>query len=131
MPRKTPFLTGNELDRFENSIRTWHGDGKDKKLENVYVSDRAELTLVLKLVSNGKIKAAAKEASRMDTIVRDEIPLSVYYKLFPDDKPPESDDIVYDWRITLRNGIQIEVHLSLGAIEAQYGNKLQSMERIW
>lgn len=66
------------LAEFVTAINNWRSDSKERSWRSVYAADRAELRKVLSLCRKGALATAYNEACRLDTIVRDEIPQSVW-----------------------------------------------------
>lgn len=68
------------IAEFKEAIKNWkscNGDD-DKEMTKMYVSDRKDLRKILKLFKKEKYKEAYDMAWNLDTIVREQIPSSVY-----------------------------------------------------
>ena len=122
-------FTKAELDKFHKMIDAWTSPDADKELKQVYKEDREELYTVLRFRREGKLNAAVATVNQLDSIIRDQIPKTIYDKLYPDEGSVDGR-FIHNWRITLRDGEEIETHMSLQGIEAQYGDKLEKLEKM-
>ena len=62
-----------------NTIDQWRcSSEEDKEFGKMYTADRKQMTKVLNLLKEGKLKQAYNTAHRLDTILRDNIPDSVW-----------------------------------------------------
>jgi hypothetical protein len=76
--------------RMDTAIAEWRLYGEraakagDRELANQYAKDVADLTALRDAFAAGDFAEAGRLADAMDTIVRDQIPLHVYYTIFPE-----------------------------------------------
>jgi len=67
------------IQEFRDAIKNWTDPkGPRTDLEKAYTSDRKALRKGLSLFRQGKYKEASSHLFMLDTIVRDQIPQSVY-----------------------------------------------------
>jgi hypothetical protein len=77
------------LRRMDLAIAEWRLRGKrvanegDAELAEQYATDAADLTAFREAFAAEDFETAGRLADAMDTIVRDQIPLQVYYTVFP------------------------------------------------
>ena len=77
------------LSRMDLAIRHWQLLGErtakdgDAELARQYATDAADLTAFRQAFAAEDFDTAGRLADAMDTIVRDQIPLQVYYTVFP------------------------------------------------
>ena len=79
LPDRTPeppYL--EECAEFNEIIEKWVGGGDDPEMIMCYAVDRQDLTAVLELFKSGDFEAATVKIRRLDTIVRELIPESVW-----------------------------------------------------
>lgn len=74
--------SSSTLNQFRRNIKNWTCDNDDKELEKVYEFDQQCLQKVLDAYIKNDYKLAGKLAQRLDTIVRDLIPIKVLDKIF-------------------------------------------------
>ena len=68
-----------EVEQFNDSIAAWKDNGEgDINLKKVYAQDRKDLREVLRCLKKGYLKTAYDRASFLDSIVRGQIPDSVW-----------------------------------------------------
>jgi hypothetical protein len=77
------------LLRLDLAISEWQLRGKraakegDAELAEQYATDSTDLTAFREAFAAEDFETAGRLADAMDTIVRDQIPLQVYYTVFP------------------------------------------------
>jgi hypothetical protein len=74
-------ITAKMIAKFEKAIKAWKDDG-DEEMAPTYVIDRCHLRSALDGLQTGNIKHAKDVISRLDTIVRDQVPTDLYDTLF-------------------------------------------------
>ena len=73
-----------DLKRFAAKIAAWARDGKrwdaegNHEMAKVNARDTQELTCIYNAIQRGDYQSAAAMARRLDTIVRDQIPVRLY-----------------------------------------------------
>jgi hypothetical protein len=72
-------LTSKDMNEFARSISdwTWTAD-EDREMLTQYMRDREDLKYVYDLIANKEYTYAAKSAANLDTIVRDQIPVTIW-----------------------------------------------------
>lgn len=89
MTKSTKRTIKTDLARLDLSIRHWRllGEKRDKagdrEMAQQYETDAKDLEALRDAVAKEDFDAACRMADSMDTIVRDQIPLRLYYTLFP------------------------------------------------
>ena len=80
----------HDLKRLDLSIGNWRNlglhaasRGEDRKMVEQYAADVDDLMAFRDAYAAGNLDEARRLADEMDTIVRDQIPLQLYYRLFP------------------------------------------------
>jgi hypothetical protein len=74
-------ITAKDINSLRKSIRAWKGDDKDAHMVKVYANDREDLGRLLDAIEDGDIKLARQLADSLDTLVRDQIPTTLYDKI--------------------------------------------------
>ena len=81
MKMKTKTITKQAMADFKLAIKNWRTHPRfkdDNDMKKLYIKDRKELTQVYRMIEKGLLKEAGEKAYDMDTVVRDEIPKSIY-----------------------------------------------------
>ena len=71
-------ITSEMISKFRKNILAWQPSKYTQDIKHVYAQDRKQLMQVFSLVKEGKLSQAGEKAYWLDTIVRDQIPNSVY-----------------------------------------------------
>lgn len=69
------------IEEFQAAIKRWYPDAREMSKREVtkrYTQDRKDMKKVLGLVKKGKMHQAYELACSLDTIVREEIPNSIW-----------------------------------------------------
>ncbi len=88
-PNPTRQIRRRELEQFRQSIESWERQGKeagrdgDAELAAGYAEDVADLRAILRLIETGALHEAAEAIDRLDTLVRDQIPIRLYESVVP------------------------------------------------
>ena len=88
--KKTNRTMKHGLKMMDLAIGNWRLEGEraakdgDAELAKQYATDVEDLTSFRDAVARGDLDAARRAADAMDTIVRDQIPVRLYYTLFPE-----------------------------------------------
>ena len=85
--KRTKRPTKHHLSMMDLAIEHWRLLGRkeaDAELARQYEADAQELTAFRDAVAAGEIETAQRLADAMDTIVRDQIPLKLFYTIFPE-----------------------------------------------
>lgn len=83
-------ITKHDLRRLELAIANWRIEGTrsrkegDAEMAKHYAMDVEDLEFFRDSIVRGELETARDSADRMDTLVRDQIPLQLYHKLFPE-----------------------------------------------
>lgn len=78
-PMKPTQKIQNALDYFQQRIRNWQpGIGEDKETRDLYTKDRKDMRAVLSACRKGEWQKAAELTYHLDTILRDEIPKTLW-----------------------------------------------------
>jgi len=90
MNRKTnKRTTAARLRRMDLAIRNWQLEGEkaarrgDADLAGTYARDAEDLQAIRDAYARGELDSARSMIDSLDTIVRDQIPMQLYYHLFP------------------------------------------------
>ncbi len=81
--------TAAHLRRMDLAIRNWQLEGEraakdgDAELAKTYATDVADLQAIREAYARGEIDSARSMIDSLDTLVRDQIPMQLYYYLFP------------------------------------------------
>jgi len=74
--------------RMDLAIQNWKLEARnwkdDPEMNKQYISDIEELTALQNAIARGNFDGAQRLADAMDTLVRNQIPVQVYYNLFPE-----------------------------------------------
>ncbi|HOD84529.1 MAG: hypothetical protein BWX88_05057 [Planctomycetes bacterium ADurb.Bin126] len=82
-------MTAAHLRRLDLAIRNWELLGEqaagrgDTELASTYAMDAADLKAIRDAYARGDLDSARSMIDSLDTLVRDQIPLQLYYHLFP------------------------------------------------
>ncbi len=85
----TDRIARSDLDQFRQSIASWERQGKeagrdgDVELAAGDAEDVADLRAILRLIVIGELHETAEAINRLDTLVRDQIPVSLYDAVVP------------------------------------------------
>lgn len=71
-------ITSDMLKKFKDNIKAWKENEYTRDIKKVYAQDRKDLTVIYNLIKKGDMEIAGKMAWNLDTIVREQIPSSVY-----------------------------------------------------
>ncbi len=88
-PNRPRQIRRRDLERFRQSLESWERQGKeagrdgDVELAAGYAEDVADLRAILRLVETGALHEAAEAIDRLDTLVRDQIPIRLYDAIVP------------------------------------------------
>ncbi len=83
-PNTTRQIRRSDLEQFRQSIESWERQGQeagrdgDVELAAGYAADVADLRAILRLIEAGALHEAAEVVDRLDTLVRDLLPQSLY-----------------------------------------------------
>lgn len=80
-------LKMTEMKKFDKNIKAWAKNAvgeKDKELAKGYRDDAKDLRRVYDLMLDGEYKKARRELEDLDTLVRDQVPNTVYNFLMDD-----------------------------------------------
>lgn len=84
------FILPADIGEFRDSIENWRTNGLDaeregdEELADTYRQDVKELEHILGLVIASDYEAAREATYDLDTLVRDQIPTTLYDKLLPE-----------------------------------------------
>ena len=88
-PNRPRQIRRRELEQFRRSIESWErqrkeaGRGGDVELAAGYAEDVADLHAILRLIETGALHEATESIDRLDTLVRDQIPIRLYDAIAP------------------------------------------------
>lgn len=71
----------DDINELRDRIRAWGKGNRDKSLTKAYAKDRQDLGRIIDAIEDGNLKRAQRIAISLDTIVRDQIPNILWYKL--------------------------------------------------
>ncbi len=88
-PNPTRQVRRRDLEQFRPSIESWERQGKQAgrdgnvELAAGYAKDVADLRAILRLIEARALNEAAEAIDRLDTLVRDQLPIRLYHAIVP------------------------------------------------